>query len=178
MNSKTIKNSKINGKVYKLAPRSVAEKISEYYEEHDNFQFLQTIINFMIETIEYIDDKYFILPKEKINHYIYQAKKIWENDGNAEKLNQLNKLFTKDLTANKPFKEILNNKEERSAMNCVLGILSNGHDDPTNQFVYDFIELHIADLEILNIEENIINNLLEKYFSEAITDNKAVEKKR
>jgi hypothetical protein len=148
------------------------DRIIEYYEEHDNFNFLQKIVKFMAEGIEYIDEKYFIISKEQIKYFVTEAMKIWEKDGSPEKLKRINVEYTNKLSEIKPFREILENKEEKSAMNCVLCILENGHDDPTNQFVYDFIELQIFDLEKLNIEEKIIKELMEKYFGEIIGNKK------
>jgi hypothetical protein len=146
--------------------------IIEYYEEHDNFKFLQKIIKFMAEGIEYIDEKYFVISKHQIKYFISEAMKIWENDGSPEKLKNLNMEYINKLIGIKQFGEIVKNKGEKSAMNCVLCILENGHDDPSNQFVYDFIELQIFDLEKLNIEGKIIKELMGKYFGEIIENKK------
>ena len=144
------------------------DSIIEYYEKHDNYNFLLKIIKCMVEGIEFIEEKYFIITKDEIKCFIKEAIKIWENDGSPEKLGKLNVEYTNKLSKIKPFKKILENEKERAAMNCILCILSNGHDDPRNQFVYDFIELQINELEKLNVEEKIIKELLNKYFEEII----------
>jgi hypothetical protein len=148
------------------------DRIIEYYEEYDNFKFLQRIIKFITEGIEYIDEKYFVILKYQIKYFVSEAMKIWENDGSPEKLKNINIEYINKLNEIKPFEEILKNEKEKAAMNCVLCILDNGHDDPTNQFVYDFIELQMFDLEKLNVEEKIIKELMEKYFGEIIGNKK------
>ena len=47
--------------------RETIRKICNYYEKHDDFTFLQKIMHFKMEGIEYIDDKYFVLSKYIIN---------------------------------------------------------------------------------------------------------------
>ena len=44
----------------------------------------------------------------------------------------------------------------------------NGYNDLQNQFIYDFIELFIGELEKIEVKEEWINELLEKYFKEII----------
>jgi hypothetical protein len=146
----------------------IVEKICEYYEENDNLQFLRKIIYFEIEAIEYVDENYFIVSKDIVNKYINGAKIIWDLDGDAKKLRSLYLLYEKELGGIKDFGKILENNEECAAMYCVLHILSNDHDDPTNQFVYEFLELFVGRLKTLNVEENKIRILLEKYFKEII----------
>ena len=146
--------------------RETIRKICNYYEEHDDFTFLQKIMYFNMEGIEYIDDKYFVLSKHIINKYLNDAKIIWEIDGNARKLESLKKLYLNEFQEGL-FEEIYN-KKEGSAMLCILRVLYNGHDDPTNQFTYDFLWVFINELEKLNVEECKIKRLIEKYFKEII----------
>jgi hypothetical protein len=64
----------------------------------------------------------------------------------------------------KSFEKIVKNKKQNAAMNCMHWILYNGKNDPQNQFVYDFIELFVKELEKMEMHEDYINKLLEKYF--------------
>ena len=138
-------------------------KISEYYKEHDDFLFQRRIIMFMIDVIEnYIAEKYFVISKKMIHSFITEAIEIWENDGSDERLGKLNVMYIRRFQEVKPFDK--RNPRERAAMDCMLGVLSNGHDDPTNQFVYDFLELFISSLEVLNVREKYVRELLNKHF--------------
>jgi len=167
-NLQEMQNLQNNAGVIETYSKEVIDKVSkicEYYEEHDDFYFLQKITMFMVNIIEYhIPEKYFVIPKKFIHHFVKEAMKIWENDGSAEKLAKLNVEYTSRLVEVKPFMNILKDKKERAAMNCMLGILSNGHDNPTNQFIYDFLELFIYELEILNVREKYVRELLDQHF--------------
>ena len=46
------------------------DSIIEYYEKHDNFNFLLKIVKCMVEGIEFIDEKYFIITKGEIKYFI------------------------------------------------------------------------------------------------------------
>lgn len=143
-------------------------KICSYYEKYDNFKTLQKIILFMVEATNYIDEKYFLLDKQDIEHYINEGKKIWMKEGNEKNLAELNVSFMRKVLKIKSYRKILENKMEHSATECILSILYNGYDDPQNQFIYDFLELYIANLETLNIEEEKVKKLLKKHFNEII----------
>lgn len=73
--------------------------------------------------------------------------------------------YINSINREKPLENVLKNKKENAAMNCVVGILYNGRADLTNQFVYDFLELFVNDCEVLDIREQYISELLDKYFS-------------
>ena len=154
---------------YSIELKNNIEKISIYYEKHDTFNFLQKIINFISECINYyIPEKYFVISKEHIYNYTKAALKIWGKDGSEEELNKIKTTYLKIMNEEKSFDKILKNKKEHAVMNCMLWILHNGYDDLENQFVYDFIELFIGELEKVEIKEEWINKSLEKYFNEII----------
>jgi hypothetical protein len=156
-------------KEYSMELKNNVEKISKYYEENDTFEVLNKIIKFIEDILNYhIPEKYFVIGKKHIKSYMNEAMKIWEKDGNEKELEKIRKLYLKILNEEKPFEKIMKNKKENAAMNCMISILYNGHNDPQNQFAYDFIELFIKELEVLEIDENIINSLLEKYFNKIV----------
>jgi hypothetical protein len=143
------------------------ERISNYYENHDTFDFLQKIIFFMIECIIYhVPEQYFIISTTYISNYIKNSLKIWERDGSESELTKVGLEYNKKIRKIKTFKEM--NRKEYGAWGCIQSILYNGYNDPTNQFVYDFIELFIKHLETLEIDEKYIKLLLEKYFKKII----------
>ena len=161
-----------NDSGYSQVLKNKVEKICKHYEENDSFDFLQQIIRFMADCIEhYIAEKKFVLSKKYIHSYITEAMEIWENDGSAEKLHELSVLYHNVLKEAMPYEKILKHKILNASNNCVEWILYNGHDDPQNQFVYDFLEIYIDNLTTLKMEEKHINFLLEKYFEGVITDN-------
>ena len=153
--------------------KEITDKVSricEYYERHNDFQFQRKIIMFMIEVIEYcIPEKYFVTSKKHIHFYIQEALQIWKNGGSEEELNKIKLEYINSISREKPLEKVLENKKENAVMNCMAGVLHNGHDDLTNQFRYDFLELFINELEILNIgREQYINELLDKHFSDLL----------
>jgi hypothetical protein len=142
--------------------------INETYLENGNLYFLQNIMMFFAEGIEYIDEHYLVVSKEYVKNIVNKAQEIWANGGENEKLEKLNTTYTKELNEIKPFKNILKNKEERAAMDCVLTVLSNSFDSAKEWLAYDFIESYLLNMETLNIEEDTIKILLKKYFGEII----------
>ena len=150
---------------YSTGLSKIVERIGDYYEKKDYFDSLKKLVYFTMETIEYISDDYFVVPKDVINKYLVKAKFIWDTDGDAEKLKALEVLYTKELTEIKPLIEILNNETEKAAMNCVMRVLEKRY-DPRDivQYIYFSLVCHIKDFETLNIAENTIKVLLEKHF--------------
>ena len=93
---------------------------------------------------------------------------IWGKDGSEEELNKLKTIYIMRMSERKPVEKIIKNTKQNAVMNCMLWILPNGRNDPQNQFVYDFIELFVGELEKIEIKEEYINKTLEKYFMEII----------
>jgi hypothetical protein len=85
--------------------------------------------------------------------------KIWETDGSNKELQNIKLAYPKNIEKIKPKNKIYTNKEKESVINCMLFILTNMYDDHVNQFVYDFFELYIGNLERLNVKEKYIQNL-------------------
>ena len=155
---------------YSLELKTEVKKIIDYYEQNDNFEFLQKIMKFFYEIIKnYIPEDYFIIPKKCICSFTRNALEIWEKNGSEEELSELWKKYLLILSEKKLSKE--RNKKEEAACNCMLSILYNGHDDPQNQFVHDFIELFIYELERMEIKEEYVRKTLEKYFKEIKEEN-------
>jgi hypothetical protein len=136
------------------------EKISAYYLEVDNFEFLQKIMTFMYEGISYIEEHYFVVLNDEIKYLVDEGMKIWGKDGNKIELKKLYDLYFEKINKIKPVK--IQNKEERTATYCIIWFLDNIKNDNSNAiyYTYDFIELFIEWLEILNIEENKVKKLM------------------
>jgi hypothetical protein len=149
--------------------KEIIDKISricEFYEKYNGFKIHQKIAMFMAEVVRYhIPDKYYVTSKKHIEFYLQKALQIWEKDGSAEELDKVKIEYINSINREKPLEKVLKNKKENAAMNCVVGILYNGRADLTNQFVYDFLELFVNDCEVLDIREQYISELLDKYFS-------------
>jgi hypothetical protein len=154
---------------YSSKLKDEVEKISKYYEKNDTFEFLKKIIGFINECVNnFIRETYFIIPKKYIYNFTKDALKIWEKDGSEEELDKIKTIYLTRMSEQKPIEKIIKNRKQNAAMNCMLWILHNGRNDPQNQFVYDFIELFVEELEKLEIQEEYIDKTLEKYFSEII----------
>ena len=147
------------------------EKIIRYYEkyveENDNFDLLQNIIKFMMECINnYIDDQYFVIPKNIIQGYMNEAIKTWDRCFSEKEINKFKIGYITKINELEQMLRKINEKEEEkwATKKCVLWMLYNGYKDQENIFVYDFMKLFILELEKIEIEEKYINETLEKYF--------------
>lgn len=154
---------------YSTGLRDNVEKICDYYANNETFEFLQRIIYFITECVTYyIPEKHFVIPKKYIAAFIKNALEIWEEDGQEKELSKIRTIYMHRMTEIKPLEKIQKNKKENAVMNCMQWILYNGQNDSQNQFAYDFLELFINELKIIEVKEEYIKNSLGKYFEEII----------
>ena len=142
------------------------EKICTYYEAHDGIEFLRRIMAFVSDCINLIDEAELLLSKSEISALCTRARAQWQKDGSPEKLSIIaieyqNKVFSKTT-----IKEIIQSKRKYAAFQAIGCYFSNMHDEPTNQFVYDFPELFVDALCILDIKEQQLNALVSRHFKD------------
>lgn len=150
------------------------EKVYDYYEHHDTIDFLQRIMAFIDECLDFIDEPLFLIPKTEINDFRNRARRIWTDNGSAEKLELLRKEYDQLIGTIKPFEELLKTRKEYAVFGAVGWYLSNYHDNPANQFTHDFIELFISELQRAGIAEEEIEKKLTQHFK-GIIDTWTVE---
>ncbi|MDH6355616.1 hypothetical protein M2132_001961 [Dysgonomonas sp. PH5-45] len=154
---------------YSVELRDNIEKICDHYAKNETFDFLQRIIYFMMECLTYhIPEKYFLISKKYIAVFIKDALKIWKEGGQEKELSKIRTIYINRMTETKPLGKIQKNKKENAVMNCMQWVLYNGLNDSQNQFAYDFLELFINELKIVEVKEEHIKNSLCKYFEEII----------
>ena len=144
------------------------EKIYDYYENHDSLEFLQRIMTFIDDCIDLIDEELFLLPKTEVNAFRESARKVWIEDGSAQKLSAIELEYQNRVFQIKPHRELMEIKKEYAAFRAVGWYLSNYHDDPTNQFVHDFIELFVSDLANAGVAEKMVENAVARHFHDVV----------
>jgi len=144
------------------------EKICDYYENHDDLAFLQRIMAFIDDCMDLIDEKLFLLPETEVNAFRELARKVWMQDGSEQKLDAIGLDYQNRVFQIKPFQEIVQIENERAAFDAIGWYLSNYNDDPTNQFVYDFLELFVSSLNSAGVDEELVENSTNKHFHDII----------
>ena len=147
--------------------------INNYYLELDDIQskFFRKIMKFFAKGImDHIDEKHLILSKSEIQYFLESAIRIWKKGGSRKKRKALRSKYLQRLKEASPYKDITETKEEGFAMHCVLLVLDDKPDSAKDRVDYAFVEDYIYHLKQLNVGEDKIQALLEKYFGEVLAE--------
>lgn len=159
----------------------IMDIVINYYKKNDDFKILQNFIYFMIDSIHLVDEEYFVLSKGRIEYYLGEAKKVWGKNGSPKKLKKLFDEYEKELTRIKSKNEIRSNYH--SAWCLIMTVLHNFRKEPFKYHILTAvpkdieteissacrtISMFIETLPRINIEDEKIIPLLEKYFIEIL----------
>jgi len=142
------------------------ETIYIYYEEHDCLAVLQRIMLFIRNCIELIDETLLPIDSDELNQLKSRAREILQDDASPEKLNAIGFEYQNKVFSVKPFKELILDKQSFATFRAFGYYFSNHHNDPTNQFVHDFIELFVDNLHELEIPERFVEKIADELFGD------------
>ena len=108
-------------------------KVISQYKMNDDQKFLKKLIFFMIDSINLIDNKYFILSKDCIQKYLKKAKEIWNNGGSPKELEKVFLEYEIELTKIKSKNDI--RFKEHSAWCCMMTVLHNFRENPFKYYI-------------------------------------------